>query len=76
MKAHGVFLAAILIVITGCRTSPPDVTTNFDPITGQRTDLMSENMLETPQNPPREEVWLNTARVYRDAWNRRPTLYL
>jgi hypothetical protein len=36
MKAHGVFLAAILIVIAGCRTSPLDVTTNFDPITGQR----------------------------------------
>ena len=76
MKAHGFFLAAILLAITGCRTSPPDVTTNFDPISGQRTDLMSENMLETPQNPPREVVWLNAARVYRDSWNRKPTLYL
>ena len=75
MKAYGIFLGAILLILAGCRT-PPDVTTTFDPITGQRTDLMSENMLETSQNPPREVIWLNAARVYRDTWNRRSELYL
>ena len=76
MKAYGIFLGVILLILTGCRSTPPDVSTTFDPISGQRTDLMSENMLETPQNPPREVIWLNAARVYRDAWNRRPELYL
>ena len=76
MKAYGIFLGAILLVVTGCKSTPPDVSTTFDPISGQRTDLMSENMLETSQNPPREVIWLNAARVYRDAWNRRPELYL
>jgi len=75
MKAYGIFLGAILLILAGCRT-PPDVTTTFDPISGQRTDLMSENMLETSQNPPREVIWLNAARVYRDTWNRRSELYL
>jgi len=75
MKAYGIFLGTFLLILTGCRT-PPDVTTTFDPISGQRTDLMSENMLETSQNPPREVIWLNADRVYRDTWNRRSELYL
>lgn len=75
MKAYGIFLGAILLILAGCRT-PPDVTTTFDPISGQRTDLISENMLETSQNPSREVIWLNAARVYRDTWNRRSELYL
>src|SRR5256885_13007830 len=75
MKAYGIFLGAILLIFAGRRT-PPDVTTTFDPITGQRTDLISENMHEASQNPPREVIWLNAARVYRDSWNRRSELYL
>jgi len=63
-------------LICGCRTAPPDVATNFDPITGKRTDLMAENMIDTPQNPPREVIWLNAARVYHDVWNRGSDLYL
>src|SRR5258706_1015697 len=76
MKAYSALLTAIVILICSCRTAPPDVTTDFDPITGKRTDLMSENMIETPQNPPREVIWLNAARVYRDVWNRGSDLYL
>ena len=76
MKAYSLLLGIVLVLVAGCRTKPPDVTTNFDPITGQRTDLMSENMLETPQNPPREVIWLNAARVYSGPWNRNPKLYL
>jgi hypothetical protein len=73
MKAYGFLL--LLVLITGCHTTVPDVATNFDPMTGARTDLLSGNMLETPQNPPREVVWLNADKIY-DAWNRRTKLYL
>ena len=77
MKANAILAATLLALLTACRSaSPPDVTTNFDPITGERTDLMSENILETPQNPPREVVWLNAARIYRDVWNRQNSLFL
>src|SRR5947207_14914940 len=76
MKANAILFAALLALFTACRTSPPDVTTNFDPISGERTDMLSENMLETTQNPPREIVWLNAARVYRDVWNSKNSLFL
>jgi hypothetical protein len=69
-------MLAVLILVSGCRTAPPDVTTNYDPITGERTALMSENVLETPQNPPREVVWLNADHIYKDAWNRAEKTYL
>jgi uncharacterized beta-barrel protein YwiB (DUF1934 family) len=65
-----------LMVLAGCATKPPDVTTSFDPITGVRTDLMSENMLETAQNPPREVVWLNASRVFKNYKNREYDYYL
>jgi len=74
MKAYGILL--LLVLLTGCHTTVPDVATNIDPITGSRTDLLSGNMLETPQNPPREVVWLNANRLYTDAWNRRSKHYL
>src|ERR1043165_5767377 len=66
-----------LIWLMGCSTTPPpDVATSYDPITGVRTDLMSENMLETAQNPPREVVWLNASRVFKNYRNRDFTYYL
>lgn len=71
-----VAVLAVLVLISGCRTAPPDVTTSYDPITGERTDLMSENVLETPQTPPREVVWLNADHIYKDAWNRGGKTYL
>jgi hypothetical protein len=74
MKALAIL--AVLILISGCRTAPPDVTSSYDPITGERTDLMSENVLETPQNPPREVVWLNADRIYGNAWKRNTQTFL
>jgi len=74
MKSFGILLG--LILITGCKTHVPDVATNFDPITGQRTDLLSGNMLESAQNPPREVVWLNADRIAADSWNRQTKLFL
>jgi hypothetical protein len=76
MKSITILSILILSLFTGCQTAPPDVTTNFDPITGSRTDLMSENMLETPHNPPREVVWLNASRLDNNYWRRKGVFYL
>jgi hypothetical protein len=76
MKVQLGLILAGLVWLAGCATKPPDVTTSFDPITGVRTDLMSENMLETPQNPPREVVWLNASRVFKNYRNKDYQYYL
>lgn len=76
MKVQIGIILAGLMLLAGCATKPPDVTTSFDPITGVRTDLMSENMLETDQNPPREVVWLNASRVFKNYRNKDYTYYL
>lgn len=53
-------------LIAGCASQPPpDVATHVDANTGLRTDLMGENLLEAP-GQPRELVWLNASRVYRN----------
>ena len=74
MKTLGAFFIALLL-LTGCQTKPPEVATDFDPITGQRTDIM-ENILESPQNPPREVLWLNASRLGNDYWRRKGAYYL
>ena len=78
IKVQMGLLLAGLLRMAGCSTTPPpNVATSYDPITGVRTDLMSENMLETPQNPPREVVWLNASRVFKNyRKNREFTYYL
>jgi len=76
MKAYGILILLGLALMTGCRSNVPDVATDFDPITGQRTDLLSNNELQSAQNPPREVVWLNADRIASDAWNRQTRYYL
>lgn len=76
MKVQIGLILAGLMFLAGCATKPPDVATSYDPITGVRTDLMSENMLETEQNPPREVVWLNASRVFKNYRNREFDYYL
>ncbi|MDB6030218.1 MAG: hypothetical protein JWM16_556 [Verrucomicrobiales bacterium] len=76
MKVQLGLILAGLVWLAGCATKPPDVMTTFDPITGVRTDTMSENMLETTQNPPREVVWLNASRVFKNYRNKDYTYYL
>jgi hypothetical protein len=72
----GLFVAG-LVWLAGCSTTPPpDAATSYDPITGVRTDLMSQNMLETVQKPPREVVWLNASRVFKNYRNKDSTYYL
>jgi hypothetical protein len=43
----------------------PDVTTHIDQGTGLRTDLLGDNLLEG-KGQPRELLWLNASRVYRN----------
>jgi len=53
--------------LVGCATPPaPDVTTHRDALTGLRTDLLSDNLLEAGESP-RELLWLNASRVYQSA---------
>ena len=68
------FLCCILGILTvlaaGCFT-PPQVTSYTNPITGLRTDLIGENLLDTVE-PAREMIWLNASRVFK---NRETAVY-
>jgi hypothetical protein len=63
-QMKNIFCALLAVAfLAGCQTTP-DVTTYVDPMTNQRTDLLSENELPTPGGgQPREIVWLNASRV-------------
>ncbi len=62
------------VLLAGCASQPPpDVTTYVNQGTGTRTDLLSENMLETEDKTP-EVVWLNAARAF--LWNGKAKCYL
>ncbi len=65
MKIH-CLLGLVAILLAGCATQRPPVTTYIDPVTRARTDLMAENMLESP-DPIREIVWLNASRMFKSA---------
>ena len=57
-------LLAVCFLAGGCATTPTSpVTTYIDPVSGQRTDLLADNLLETA-GQPRELVWLNASRVF------------
>ncbi len=64
MKKHFIQLAGLLFV-AGCAMQAPEVSTYYDPVMGDRTDLLSDNLLETA-GPPRELVCLNASRVWRN----------
>ena len=54
-------------MLDGCGTVQiPQVVTHYEPGTGRRTDMIPDNLLETAQQPPRELVWLNASRVFRN----------
>ena len=54
-----------LLLVAGCATHAPVVSTYYDPVFGDRTDLLSDNLLEAP-GPPRELVWLNASRIWKN----------
>ena len=65
MKARVLSLLGALGLLAGCATErPPDVTSYYDNVSGQRTDLLSDNLLKAP-GKPREVVWLNASRIFR-----------
>lgn len=66
MMKNGAAWVLGAVLLAGCASQPPpDVTTYVDQSTGLRTDLMGENLLEG-KGEPRELVWLNASRVYRN----------
>jgi len=63
-QVKNVFVALpVLFFLAGCVSTPaPDVTSYYDQISGLHTDLLSDNLLETGEDP-RELVWLNASRI-------------
>ncbi len=63
MKTINLLALAGALAVGGCATKAPQVTTYYDPYTHSRTDLTSENILESP-GPVREVVSLDASRVF------------
>src|SRR5437868_9105931 len=72
MKRHFAQLIMALL-LAGCATQAPDVSTYYDPATGSRTDLLSDHELKT-SGPPRELVELDASRLWKDYYE--STYYL
>lgn len=53
----------LLAWAAGCTTSQtPETASHYDPVFGVQTDMIGDNLLETPGDP-RELIWLNASRV-------------
>src|SRR5438876_10489717 len=65
MKRRFIQFAALLFV-AGCATETPSVSSHYDPVMGDRTDLLSGNILES-SGPLREIVELDASRVWKNA---------
>jgi hypothetical protein len=65
MKRRFIQFAA-LIFIAGCAMKAPPVSTYYDPVLRDRTDLLNDNVLETP-GQPRELVELDASRIWQSA---------
>ncbi len=60
MKMRFLSLIALLGLLAGCSTTPPQVASDYNPMTGTQTDV-SETMLVGP-GEPREVLWLTSFR--------------
>lgn len=60
-------VTAASLLLGGCGTMP-EVTTYRNPVTGIRTDVLAENLLDTGEEAPREMLWLNAYRHFRNDW--------
>jgi len=61
------FLPVVLLSATlglGCRSTNAPVATYVHPLTGLRTDLLGDNLIESPEQTP-EMIWLNAYRVFK-----------
>jgi len=54
-----------MLLLAGCATQSPELSTYYDPLFGNRTDLLSGNLLDTP-GQPRELVELNASRIWKN----------
>jgi len=73
MKKNFAILAGLLL-LAGCASQAPELSTYYDPVMGNRTDLLSGNLLDTP-GQPRELVELNASRVWKN-FNNEAAFYL
>jgi hypothetical protein len=55
-----------LLFVSGCSTTP-EVTSYVNPVSGRRTDVLAENLLEAP-GQTREMLWLNAYRDFQDQY--------
>ena len=58
---------AFLVVFGGCQ-SAQEVTSYVNPISGQRTDIVAQNLIDAPGNN-REMLWLNAYRDFADRYH-------
>ncbi len=56
-------------MLAGCGTTP-EVTSYVNPVSGRRTDIVAQNLLDAPGNN-REMLWLNAYRDYSDTYHYR-----
>lgn len=59
-------VSVLLFFSTGCGTTP-EVTSYVNPVSGRRTDVLAENLLEAP-GQSREMLWLNAYRDFTDQY--------
>jgi hypothetical protein len=57
-------LFVVAVLLGGC-ANRPDVTSYTHPLSGRRTDIMSNNLLDIPYSD-RELIWLNAYRDFSD----------
>ena len=64
----GLLCSAVLagLFTAGCGTTP-EVTSYVNPVSGRRTDVLAENLLESP-GQSREMLWLNAYRDFSDQY--------
>jgi hypothetical protein len=64
VKLTGLLLLLAVALLNGCVTRSPDVATYYHPGDGLRTDVITDNPLDTGE-PGRELLWLNASRVFK-----------
>ncbi|HEX7862027.1 MAG TPA: hypothetical protein VF773_16965 [Verrucomicrobiae bacterium] len=64
--AQALSAAVFAAVLTGCG-STPEVTSYVNPVSGRRTDVLAENLLDAP-GQSREMLWLNAYRDFSDQY--------
>lgn len=63
----GCALLVLTVLLAGCGTTP-EVTSYVNPVSGRRTDMVAQNLLDAPGNN-REMLWLNAYRDFSDQYH-------